>query len=174
VAKALNLTLVKKGNRYMLTRGGGANRLPGYGGKVASNIFSGSWTLRVVSSETDTAYGRQYGPDNGQVTPQQTGDLLVVIKCRLTNSSKETQAVYFDKNTAGNTALTDDQQHAYSPLAYDSRNSNDDSDKMLPGSAHDFAVIFSVPKDTNFKDLIYSVATTELDKSTDFRVSLKP
>lgn len=58
----------------------------------------------------------------------------------------------------GTTALTDDRQHGYFPLAYDSRNSDYSSDKMLPGSAHDFIVIFSMPKDANLKDFIKIIA----------------
>jgi len=50
---------------------------------------------------------------------------------------------------------------------------------MLPGSAHDFVVIFSVPEDVRLKDLIYTVMSssedyTRQEKGMDFRVSLQP
>jgi len=179
VAKALDMVAVKQGDTYRLTRAGGAYQIRGVTGKMTANIFNGSWLLKVTSAQQAREYRQQYGEDKKQLTPKEAGDILIVIRCRLKNGTKETQEVSFDKDNAGNTVLTDDQEHGYVPLAYDSRNSRYASAKMLPGSAHDFVVIFSVPEDVRLKDLIYTVMSssedyTRQEKGMDFRVSLQP
>jgi hypothetical protein len=174
MAKALDMTVVTRGGIYRFARAGGANQIGGIPGKINADISSGTWLLRVTSVRQVSGYSQQYGVDKAQLLPAEAGDILVVIKCRLKNDTKEMQEVYFDKESAGNTALMDDQEHGYVPLAYDSRNSDYTSVKIPSGSEHDFVIIFSIPKGANLKDLIYTVGNNETDKSTDFRVSLKP
>ncbi len=174
VAKALDMTVVKKDGSYRLTHAGSAAQIHALSGKIAENILSDTWQFQVASVQQVSGYSRQYGSEKEQLTPKEAGDILVVITCRLKNATKEMQEVSFDENSAGNTALTDDQEHGYVPLAYDSRDSGYTSDKMPPGSAHDFRVIFSVPKGANLKGLVYTVEAIGLDKSTDFRVALHP
>jgi hypothetical protein len=179
VAKVLDRTLVKKGATYTLTRLGDAHQMrsltgKSLTGKLAENIRSGPWQFQVASVQQVSGYSPQYGSEKEQLTPKEANDILVVLKCRLKNTTNVMREVSFDENAAGNTALTDDHEHGYVPLAYDSRNSGYTSDKMPAGSAHDFVVIFSIPKGVNLKDLTYTVGDTGADKSTDFRVALKP
>ena len=43
---------------------------------------------------------------------------------------------------------------------------------MLPGSAADFALGFSIPKDKKLKDLVYQMQGGGNMKESDFRISL--
>lgn len=174
MAKILDMTVVKKGQTYRLTQAAGSSPIHHLTGNMADNLTSGAWQFQVASVQQVSGYSQQYGTEKAQLTPKETGDILVVIRCRLRNGTKEMQEVAFDGSSAGNTALTDNQEHGYVPLAYDSRNSDYMSDKMPAGSAHEFVVIFSVPKGTDLKNLTYTVAATGLDKSTDFQVALRP
>ncbi len=174
VAAVLGMNVAKKGDTYILARAGGAHQIRGATGKITTNIFNGTWLLNVESAQQVMEYSQLYGSDKARIVPTEVGDVLIVVKCRLKNGTQETQEVYFDKDSTGDTSLTDDQSHDYVPLAYDSRNSSYTSAMMLPGSEHDFVVIFSVPKGAVLKDLIYSVLSAGgQEKGTDFRVSLK-
>jgi hypothetical protein len=174
VASALNRTIIKKGAAYSLTRGAEADQIQGTLGKMSANVFPGKWQLHVASVQEVAGYSPRFGSDKDQITPKETNDILVVIKCQLKNSTREMQEVSFDTHSSGNTALTDDQEHGYVPLAFDSRNSGYTSVKMPSGTTHDFVVIFSVPKGIHLKDLIYSIGGYGMDKNPDFRVSLNP
>lgn len=174
VAKAFNMSVVRSGGEYRLARAGGANQLPGIKGKIATAINSGAWSLTVLSVAQVTGYTQQFGYDKGPIALQHPDDVLFLVKCRLKNATNTTQDVYFDKSSAGNTSLTDDQAHGYTPAAFDSRNDNNSTSKMLPGAAHEFSLVFSVPAQTNIRDLIYTVDASEMDTKTDFRVSLTP
>jgi hypothetical protein len=172
-AKAMDLSVVKKGDTYGLVRAGGANQLAGITGKLAADIPSRDWTFRVISAEQVSDYTRLHGADRQSLAVQQAGDVLIVVQCRLVNRTNTTQEVSFDTYSAGNTAITDDLRHGFVPVAYDSR-SPYSATKMLPGAAHEFALVFSVPSGTTVKDLIYTVGVSDQDKPTNFRVSLKP
>jgi len=174
VAKALNTTVAKNGGEYRLVRNGGSSQLKGVEGKIATPLHSGDWSLTVFSINQVADYTQQFGSVKELMLPQRSDDVLFVVKCQLKNATKTTQDVYFDKNSSGNTSLTDDQSHSYSPSAFDSRNDNYSTSRMLPGSAHEFSLIFSVPANTKFRDLIYTVDASDTDSKTDFRVSLKP
>ena len=75
-----------------------------------------------------------------------------------------------------NSALTDDQGQSYAPLAFDKHtDSTDEGPNMLPGSQTAFAVVFSVPKGTKLKDLVFSLQNAYEDTpdgGTDVRISL--
>jgi hypothetical protein len=174
VAKVLERKVDRKGGTYSLARVTGAPLHEGPSGKMAVNLVADKWQFQVISVQQVSDYSPQYGSDKDKIVPREVGDLLVIVRCRLKNGTKEMREVYFDKDSSGNTALTDDQEHGYVPLAYDSRNSGYSSDKMPPGSLHDFVVLFSIPKDTGLTALTYSVREAGIDKNTEFRVSLKP
>ena len=44
---------------------------------------------------------------------------------------------------------------------------------MLRGGVQDFVLVFSVPPAAHLKDLVYTVSSSDMDKNTDFRVSLQ-
>lgn len=179
VAKALGMALQQKGAVYQLTPVGGGHQIRGVLGALNASIFNGTWVLKVAGAQKVKSYTPRYGRDRDPLTPKEVGDTLVVVRCQIRNGTDATRDVSFDTYRAGNTALTDDEEHAYFPLAYDSRNSDHSSARVLPGSAHDFAVIFSVPEGARLNDLIYTVLSSsadfgggERDKGKDFRISL--
>jgi len=172
VASILGMTVVRKGQAYRLARAGASHPIHSLTGKLADNISSGVWQFQVAGIQHVSAYSQQYGTEKAQFAPKEDGDTLVVVRCRVKNETKEMQEVSFDSGSAGNTALIDSQENGYVPLAYDSRDSDYMADKMRSGSVHEFSIIFSVPKGATLKHLIYTVASSGLDNSTDFSVSL--
>ena len=174
LAKAMDMSVVKEDNTYQLVRASGSTQARLMSGKIATDISSGSWSFKVISAEQVEAYSDQFGPDKDPVARQQAKDILIAVRCRLKNSSGATREVYFDKSYSGNTALTDHEEHAYIPAAIDSRNSSYTTNRMLPGAAHEFSLVFSVPNDTKMKDLVYTVGTSSDERKTDFRVELMP
>lgn len=141
------------------------------------DIAGGGWVLRLLSADVTSSYVRQFGADMDPIAVQRKGDQLVVAHFRLTNASNATKDVYFDRFYAANTAVIDDASRGYPPLSYDSRNSEYASSRMLPGTMHEFALVFSVPADTRLSELVYSVASAGpdgADKPIDFRVALTP
>ncbi len=172
VAKALGRTVNASGGAYDLALAASAQRRDGLNGKMATDGFSGLWRLNVRSVEQVAGYSPQYGSDKAPITPRESGDALVVIKCQLRNGTKAMQDVSFDRNASGNTAVVDDQEHGYVPLAYDARNSGYGSAKIPPATTMDFAILFSVPAGAKLTHLTYSVGGAGMDKSTDFQVSL--
>jgi hypothetical protein len=174
VAALLNRAVVKKGNTYNLAPIPPADKSRRVTGKLGASLTSGAWQLTVLSAEPADSYSQLYGEHKAQLTPVRTGDTLMMVRCRLKNNTSEVQDVSFDRDAAGNTALTDDQGNGYVPLAYDSRNSDYSSNKIPSGTAHDFVVIFSIPTGTHMKDFVYTAGSLSMDKSTDFRVVLTP
>ena len=173
VARALDMVVVRKDDCYDLTRAGGANQINGLKGKVGDNIFTGKWLFTVKSVEKVDEYVQKYDPDKNTISPKGADDTLVVVTFRVKNGTKVKQELFFWMSLSENTALTDDAEHSYPPLAYDSRNSDITGDMLLPGAAKDWAVVFSVPKDARLKDLIYTISAKDID-NTDMRISLKP
>jgi hypothetical protein len=191
VARAMGRRAVKSGNVYTLVSD--PARLPESATARAAEIARPStassrnamntdiaragWVLRLLSADVAPTYVRQFGADTEPIAVQRKGDHLVVARFRLTNASNFTKDVYFDRSYAANTAIIDDESHGYPPVTYDSRNSEYSSSRMLPGTVHEFALVFSVPADTRLSELVYSVASsgqTSTDKPTDFRVALSP
>ena len=173
VAKALDMVVVKKDDGYELIRAGGANQINGLKGRVGDIIFTGKWLFTVKSVEKVDEYIQKYDPDKNTISPKGADDTLVVVTFRVKNGTKVKQELFFWMSLSENTALTDDAEHSYPPLAYDSRNSDITGDMLLPGAAKDWAVVFSVPKDARLKDLIYTISAKDID-NTDMRISLKP
>jgi hypothetical protein len=174
VAKVLKRSVVRKNGTYSLVQAIEGNPREGLPGKMGTDLFSGPWRLKVTSVQQVATYSPLYGSDKQPITPREVGDVLVVITCRLNNGTSDMQEISFDRSYSGNTALMDDQERGYVPLAYDTRNSGYTSAKIPPGTTLDFVVLFSVPKGANLTALTYSVKGTDRDTSRDFRVSLTP
>lgn len=183
VAKALNMTLVNKPNSIEMVPSGGANEVTGLHGKLGDQLFTGRWRFTPISLDQMDSYTNRYEGDGAMVTPRNAGETLFVLSCRIKNGMKDSAEMVFTQRTCGHTALTDDQEHSYAPYAYDAHNETGPygGPKMLPGSAAEFAVIFSVPKGTNPKDVIFTIISdVDLHEEkpgklgTDVRISVKP
>lgn len=113
------------------------------------------------------------------IRSQGAGEILIVIDARLKNRLDETQSPVLTEREPGNTGLIDDEGHSYQPLDYDARQAKDkimsyEGAPLLPSAVVDFALVFSVPKGTKPKRLIFTLNdyNNVPYKGTDVQVSL--
>jgi hypothetical protein len=179
VAKALNMTLVNKPHAIEMTPAGGANEVAGLRGKIGDQLFTGKWRFTANSIDQMDSYTTKYAGSQETISPRNAQETLFVLNCRIKNGQKEPMEMVFTQNKCGNTALTDDQEHSFAPISYDAHNETGPygGPKMLPGSAAEFAVIFSAPKGTKPKDVIFTIISgKDLQDSkpgVDLRISLR-
>lgn len=174
VAKAFGMTVTKNGDAYDLVAGGGGSELFGVQGKMGTEFFTGKWRFLAKDEQAVDSYTPRFAADKTPITPPSDDSQLVVVTCRLKNGTQVKQELYFYKDLAGNTALTDMDEHSYAPLYIDARNTQMTADDILPGAAKDFAVVFSVPKGIKVKDMVFTVSSPATTDTTDIRVSLNP
>ena len=170
VAKALNMAIAKKGDGYELTPAGGANQVQGLNGGIGQTLSCGKFTLKVVSVYRGERYTKEFNTP-GEVTPMSTSEDVVAIKIRLKNATPK--AVTMSPFGGDLTALTDEGEHAYKCFTGGAMDASDRGPKLLPGSAYDFALTFSIPKSAALKDLVYQMYCYDLNESSTFRISLK-
>ena len=191
MAKAMNGTLAKhKGGGYDITLGGvdtttpeagavagGANEVRGTRGKIGQVLFNGKWRFSVLSVEHPATYDSQFLPDKRAFTPNGDTEELVIVRCRMKNGQNETKVAMLSPIHPHHTALADNQGQSYAPVDYDKRGGHtDEGPTMLPGSQTEFAIVFSVPKGTVLKDLVFSVQNVDeaVEVGTDVRITLAP
>src|ERR1044072_1276186 len=170
VASAFNLQVAKKNGGYELVEPGGANQIGGGNGKVGTEIFTGKWKFLVKDVQRVPKYMLKYADSKFEQTADDGND-LVIVNCRFKNGIKESVYMYF--NGMADTALTDMEEHGYKVKWMDVGGSV--ADTILPGAAKDFAMVFSVPKEAELKDLVYSIEPVDIKKYglTNLRISLK-
>lgn len=188
VARMLGGAAVKSGAGYAIREtdsdttapAGGANQVNGLRGKVGQVLFTGLWRFQVLSVDRASSYATKYQENAETITPRGSNDELVVLTCQIKNAQKVAKGAILSPNSAHNTALADDQGQSYPPLRFDKRGgdlSASNGPIMLPGSSQTFAVVFSVPKGTTLKDLVFSLQRWYEDDpngGTDVRISLAP
>lgn len=184
MARAMNGTSVKTGNDYSIemrngggqAAAGGANEVKGTSGALGQMLFVGKWRFEAITVTRAASYESQYLPDHQTFAPNGDTEELVVVQCRLKNAQTSAQKAMLSAIHPHNTAVTDDQGQSYAPLGFDKHtDSTDEGPSMLPGSQTDFAAIFSVPKGTKLKDLVFSLQVAyddTPDGGTDVRISL--
>lgn len=189
MAKAMNGTAVKhKGGGYEITLdsgdtttpeaapvAGGANEVRGTKGKIGQVLFNGKWRFSVLSVDRAASYNSQFLPEKREFTPTGDTEQLVIVRCRMKNGQNATKVAMLSAIHPNHTALTDNQAQSYAPIDYDKRGGHtDEGPTMLPGSQTEFAIVFSVPKGTVLKDLVFSVQNFEEapDGGTDVRITL--
>ncbi len=189
MAKAMNGSAVKhKGGGYEITLGGvdtttpeagtvagGANEVRGTRGKIGQVLFNGKWRFSVLGVDHAASYDSQFLPEKRAFTPAGDSDELVIVRCRMKNGQNATQVAMLSQIHPHHTALADNQGQSYAPFDYDKRGGHtDEGPTMLPGSQTEFAILFSVPKGTALKDLVFSVQNVEEapDGGTDVRITL--
>ena len=188
MARALNGKVVKSDAGYEIQTeasggdtgptAGGGTAIKGTKGSIGQMVMTGKWSFEVVDVTRAASAESQYLPDHKTFTPNGASEELVIIHCKLKNASKSTLKAMLSPIHPHNTALADDQGQSHQVLAFDKRSANlDEGPNMLPGAITDLAVIFSVPKDTKLKDLVFSLQTAYddyPDGGTDVRISLRP
>ena len=203
MARAMNGTLVRHSSGYEIKTGGagspaggdtttptddaapatpdaagGANEVRGTRGRIGQMFFNGKWRFEVLGVDHADAYDSKFLADTQTFKPAGNTEELVVVRCRLKNGQKTAQMAMLSRVHPHNIALTDDQGQSYAPTDFDKRGGSlDEGPHLLPGAQTDFAVLFSVPKGTALKDLVFSLQTAYADfpdGGTDVRVSLAP
>ncbi len=192
MARAMNGTVVKRtGGVYEITLGGetkpktggasvagGANEVSGTQGKIGQVLFNGKWRFSVLSVDHTASYDSKFLPDKQTFAPAGDTEELVIVHCRMKNGQKDTQMAMLSPVHPHHTGLADDQGQSYAPMSYDKRGgSSDEGPKLLPGAQTEFAILFSVPKGTVLKDLVFSIQNAYEDTpegGTDVRISLAP
>lgn len=183
MARAMNGTAEKSGSAYSIQIGGGgnataggANEVKGTSGTLGQMLFVGKWRFEAVSVSRAASYDSQYLPNHQTFAPTGDSEELVIVQCLLKNAQKSAHKAVLSTIHPHNIALTDDQGQSYAPLAFDKHvESTDEGPSMLPGSQTTFATIFSVPKGTKLKDLVFSLQNAYEDYpdgGTDVRISL--
>lgn len=187
MARAMNGKVVKNGTSYEIQTedssddsggtAGGGTAIKGTSGSIGQMVMTGKWSFEVVDVNRAASYDSQYLPVQRTFAPNGASEELVIIHCRLKNASKSTQMAMLSAIHPHNTALADDQGQSHPLLGFDKRAANnDEGPNMLPGSLTDVTVIFSVPKGTKLKDLVFSLQTAYDDYpngGTDVRISLQ-
>ncbi|MGI4787358.1 MAG: hypothetical protein ACRYFS_00765 [Janthinobacterium lividum] len=181
--------LAKTAKPHPATPAGGANQVQGLSGKIGDVLFDGHWrfqvlslapvstyTLTVPSSEQDFAKYHdtaELDPNTHIFTPK-TGYTFFSVKCHVKNGQKRTEQLdgYLDDPK---TALTDDKENSYPPIAYDMLSKGNWVTKdMLPGSGEDLTLLFAVPPGTTPKDLVFTLKNWSSHAGHNVRVSLAP
>ena len=155
---------------------GGASEVHGTRGRVGQMLFTGKWRFEVLGVDRATAYDSKYLPDARNFVPTGDTEELVIVRCRLKNGQKTAQKAMLSPIHPHNIALTDNEGQSYAPTDFDKRGgSTDEGPNLLPGAQTDFAVLFSVPKGTALKDLVFSLQNAYEDTpdgGTDVRIAL--
>lgn len=185
MARAMGGHLVRSSSGYAIETdsvggdtepAGGANEVHGSRGSLGQMLFTGKWRFEAVSLSRSSSYDSQYLPDHQTFSPSGDSEELVVVQCRLKNGQTSAQKAMLSSVHPHNIALTDDRGQSYSPVAFDKRtDSTDEGPKMLPGSQTDFCVLFSVPRGTRLRDLVFSLQNAYEDTpdgGTDVRINL--
>lgn len=188
VAKALGMVVVRKSDgSYEIKKAGGTQQVQDLSGKIGDVLFDGKWRLQVLNMEQPASFTMRtdsqpydnssvstYDPTTRVFTPK-PGYKLVVIQCRVTNGQKTKQTLWTSISDRGmNTALTDMAGGSHPPLAHDYEGGPNVTKPLLPGAKISFPIIFSVPENTQLKDLIFSLKNNDYSqKPNDARVSLK-
>jgi len=185
MARALHGKVIQRGGEYEIVSGatdtegsgrtapGGANEVRGQNGKVGDMFFNGYWRFQVKSVERAGQYNYRFSPNSGSDKPDNDNDELVVATCLIKNGHKEAEQPILTAHgtSAQKTALADDQGQSYAPIDFDVR-----AGELLPGAGKSFAVVFSVPKGTHLKSLIFTLYGfgASSTKATNVRVDMEP
>ena len=134
----------------------------------------------VTSVEKADEWQEKYYQAGRTIKPDK-GDELIIVHCILKNGLKnKSQSPVLTERMCGNTALADDKGNSYPPKDIDARQESDKTQSyssiaLLPGAKIEFALLFTVPKGTTPKSLVFSqMAYPEdvLSKFTDVRIEL--
>lgn len=140
-------------------------------------LKTGSWTFEILNTYFTDEYIEKYYQEARTILPQGRNDKLFVIEARLTNHLSKRQSLKLTERYAGNTGIIDKYNRTYAPYDFDARQARDkiqsyESAPFLPGGAADFALVFSVPKNTIPKTLLFTIQTYLGQYTRDISVDL--
>lgn len=175
--------------RSPTTLPGGANQVQGLNGKIGDVLFDGHWRFQVLSLTPVSTYtltvpssGQDFAKyhDTAELDPgthiftPKTGYTFFAVKCHVKNGQKRTEQLdgYLDDPK---TALTDDKENSYPPIAYDMMCKGSWITKeLLPGSGEDLTLLFAVPTGTTPKDLVFTLKNWSSHAGRNVRIFLAP
>lgn len=152
-------------------------------GRVGESLPSGSWRFEVLESKRVASYAMKKTTEadyalyheaaefdlNTHTFNPKAGQSLFMLRCRLTNTNAEKQALWhYDTNTA----LIDPQGESHPPIAFDMRGGQTQSEPLLPNTQQEFTVLFALPEVVQPKELLFTLKTINEKEGTDVRVSL--
>ena len=155
--------------------------------KIGDVISDGQWRFQVMSMQTTESYAMKTDAEpydykdlsifdlTKRIFTLKTGYKLVVFQCRATNAQKSRKRLWVAVSDSANvrTALVDMGGSSHVPIAYDFEGGPIQTKPLEPGETITFAVVFSVPQDTQLKELLFTLAANgEREQSKDVRVSL--
>jgi len=145
-------------------------------GKLGDELSTSQWIFQVRDVQETDEYSERYYQAGRLIRPQGVNDILIVIDARLKNPLQITQTPVLTERDPQNTGLVDDAEHSYQPVDYDARQSQDKimsaaAAPLLPGAVADFALVFSVPRGTQPKLLVFTIINY-WSRGTDMQVSL--
>jgi hypothetical protein len=173
VAKALNLSVVKKPGGYEMVAAGGAGPIAGSNvGKMGETIFTGNYRFDLLSIERKTEYQLKHAEAHEWTKTEAKDNMeLIVANCRIKNATKAKTTLVFGKWEGNNTCIAAADEQTYIPVAYgyDVKMTEHfpDGASFLPGSAINFSLVFEVPKGTKVKDLIFTAMQYEYRMASD-------
>ena len=188
VAKALGMVAVKSAGGYEIKKPGGASQVGNLSGKVGDVLFDGQWRFQVLEVKAMDSYSIKSpgvmpasGADELLHWNRDTNVIsavpnyrLILFRCRVTNGQKTKETLWTaptDKDV--HTALADTEGGSHVPAAYDYLGAATQTKPMLPGQVLTFPLLFSVPRETQLKDLIFTLRSNSAgSRSNDVRVSL--
>ena len=182
VARALKLNVVKNGATFDVRAAGGATQVNGVRqGKIGDQLSSGAWGFQVTGVREVDSYTEQYSQEKREIKPKSDDEKLVVVEAWIRNNVQKTQTPVLTERYCENTALADDQGQSYVPIDIDARQESNKiasygAATLLPAARMKLALVFSVPKNTNIKALVFSCLAYPDNigrKGVDLRVSLR-
>jgi hypothetical protein len=159
----------------------------GLEGKIGDVISDGQWRFQIMSMQTPESYAMKTDAEpydykdlssfdlTKRIFTLKTGYKLVVFQCRATNAQKSRKRLWVAVSDSANvrTALVDMGGGSHVPIGYDFEGGPIQTKPLEPGETITFAVVFSVPKDAQLKELLFTLAANgEREQSKDVRVSL--
>ncbi len=171
VAKALNMSIAQSGSGYSLSPAGGANQVNGLSGKVGQVLNCGYATLQVVNVSIGDHYDYQFS--SGSIKADNDKEQIVAIHLRVKNASQTMMRIGY--GGTDNSALVDGNEHSYQSMSGPGHKDLPDGNELLPGSAKDFALLYSVPTTEVPKQLVYGVFFYQVRTKDlkEFRIDLK-
>ena len=129
---------------------------------LSEELSTAKWIFQVCNIREENEYAERYYQKQRVIRPQGGNDILIIIDARLKNRLQRTQSPILTERQPGNTGLIDDGGYSYRPIDYDARQRIDktmsfEGASLIPGTMLDFALVFSVPRGTKPKFLVFTL-----------------
>jgi hypothetical protein len=131
----------------------------------AGEIQHGDWSLAVAGISVTNEYRERFKATRSTLTPKGPDQSLIVVDFTLRNVSEKTISPdFYDVNTG----LIDNANRSYRPSDWDANLSLEDCCRrlgvqVLPGTVYDGALVFTVPKTSTPKLLVFTIKSNSYE-----------